>query len=46
MMGFKVVVILPEGKKSHFVAYANNFAGAKQAVEDICRLYGKKGLIV
>lgn len=46
MMGFKVVVTLPEGKKSHFVAYANNFAGAKQAVDDVCKIYAKKGLIV
>jgi competence transcription factor ComK len=45
-MGFKVVVILPEGKKSHFVVYANNFAGRKQATDDICKLYAKKGLIV
>ena|SRR5436305_14502265 len=46
MKGFKVVVILPEGKKSHFVVYANNLAGSKQASEDICRLYAKKGFVV
>lgn len=46
MMGFKVVVILPEGKKSHFLIYANNIAGAKQAVDDVCKIYAKKGLIV
>lgn len=45
-MGFKVVVILPEGKKSHFVTYANNFAGATKAVDDIRKLYAKKGLLV
>jgi hypothetical protein len=46
MMGFKVVVVLPEGKKSHFVVYANNSAGAKQALDDVCKIYAKKGLIV
>ena len=46
MMGFKVIVMLPEGRVSHFVVKANNFAGAKEATEEICRLYAKKGLMV
>jgi hypothetical protein len=46
MMGFKVIVTLPQGKVSHFVVKANNFAGAKEAVDEICRLYAKKGLVV
>jgi hypothetical protein len=46
MMGFKVVVMLPEGRASHFVVKANNLAGAKEATDEICMLYAKKGLIV
>jgi len=47
MRGFKVVVTLPEGKTSHFVQnQANNFAGAKAATDEICRLYARKGLII
>lgn len=47
MKGFKVVVTLPEGKKSHFVPdLPNNFSGAKAAVDQISRLYAIKHRLV
>jgi len=48
MKGYKVVVMLPEGRKNHFVPnLPNNLAGGKQALDQICAFYARKhGLVV
>jgi hypothetical protein len=45
MKGFKVIVALPDGKKSHFVQnLENNLSGAKAATDKIQGLYAQKGI--